>query len=191
MELGKNVLLGAVGLMLLAGCGSGAGGGAGVAATGADGEAPKAVMTEFLNAIRQGDDDTASALLTNLARQKAEELEMVVAPPGSETASFEILAVEVEGQEAQVGTDWSDLDANGQPHTDRIVWLLREEASGWRIHGMATRVFADLDPIVLNFEDPADMLRKQQEAEAELARREAQAAATNAAKPADDSTTIR
>ena len=35
--------------------------------------------------------------------------------------------------------------------------------------GMATQVFADQEPIVLNFEDPADMLRKQQQAEEEIA----------------------
>ena len=43
---------------------------------------------------------------------------------------------------------------------------------------MATRVFIDRPPIVLNFEDPADMLQKQQQAEEEIARRDQQSPAT-------------
>jgi hypothetical protein len=170
MEPSKTLLAVAIGLALfVGGCSAG-----GDNATSADGRGPEVVMAEFLEAIRQGDDTKASALLTTLAQTKAEEMEMVVAPPGSETASFKVLETEVEGNEAQVGTEWTDLDVDGQPRTDRIVWLLRKETDGWRIHGMAARVLADLDPVILNFEDPADMLRKQQQAEEEIARRDAQ-----------------
>lgn len=170
MDQGRRLVAAAiVAALLVTGCGLGGGG-----STAADAGDPQAVMGEFLEAIRQGNDDKASSLLTTLARQKTEEMEMVVAPPGSDTASFKILAVEIEGDEAQVGTDWTDVDVDGQPRTDRIVWMLRKEETGWRIHGMATRVFADMDPIMLNFEDPVDMLRKQRQAEEEIARRESQ-----------------
>ncbi len=94
----------------------------------------------------------------------------------------------------QVGTDWTDLDIDGQPRTDRIVWMLRqEETDGWRISGMATRVFPDMAPIILNFEDPIDMLRKQQQAEEEIARRDAQAQGTETTETADgaEATTVR
>jgi hypothetical protein len=182
MDHGKSFLAAAIGVALLAG-------GCGLGGSSSDARGPDAVMGEFLEAIRKGDDQKASALLTTLARQKTEEMEMVVAPPGSDTAKFKILAVEIEGDEAQVGTDWTDLDADGRPRTDRIVWMLRNETGGWRIHGMATRVFKDLAPIILNFEDPVDMLRKQRQAEEEIARRDAQSDAqeTNAAS-ADDAT---
>ena len=72
---------------------------------------------------------------------------------------------------AHVATDWTDLDTDGRKHTDRIVWILRHEPSGWRIAGMATKVFADQEPIVLNFEEPEEMLRQQQLAEDEIDRR--------------------
>jgi hypothetical protein len=139
---------------------------------------PEGLIGEFLEAVRTGDDDKASRLLTPLARKKTAEMEMVVAPPGSDTAKFKVLEVEIDGQEAHVSSDWIDLDGNGQPHTDRIVWFLRKEADGWRIFGMATRVFPDLAPIVLNFEEPQDMLRKQQQAEEEIARRDQQSEAS-------------
>lgn len=187
MEHGKTLMAAAIGLALFAGgCGTGSGASGTSSAAQQD---PNTVMADFLNAIRQGDDGKASALLTKLARQKAEEMEMVVAPPGSETAKFKVLEVEIEGDEAQVGTDWTDLDSDGNPRTDRIVWLMRKESGGWRIHGMATRIFADLEPIILNFEDPVDMLRKQQQAEEEIARREA---SQNSARTADgDTSTVR
>jgi ketosteroid isomerase-like protein len=178
MQIGTTRLAAALLMALLAGgCGLG----------GSSSDGPDAVMAAFLEAIRKGDDKTASELLTTLARQKTGEMEMVVAPPGSDTASFKVLEVEIEGDEAQVGTEWTDLDGDGRPRADKIVWMLRNEADGWRIHGMATRVFQDLAPIILNFEDPVDMLRKQRQAEDEIARRDAQLEATpeNAAEGAD------
>jgi hypothetical protein len=154
--------------LLAGGCGQGGG------ASSADGRAPDAVIADFLEAVRAGDDKKSSELLTETARTRAAEKEMVVAPPGSDTASFKVLEMEIEGNEAQVGTDWTDLDADGQSRTDRIVWMLRKEPAGWRIHGMATRVLPDLPPVMLDFENPDEMLRKQHEAEQEIARREAQ-----------------
>jgi hypothetical protein len=49
--------------------------------------------------------------------------------------------------------------------------MVRREADGWRIAGMATRVFEDQPPLYLNFEDPEDMLRKQQLVAQEIERR--------------------
>ena len=42
----------------------------------------KAVVTSFLEAIRKGDNDAATKLLTKVARQKAEETGRCVAPAG-------------------------------------------------------------------------------------------------------------
>ncbi len=139
--------------------------------------APEQVVRDFLEAVRKGDDAVASQLLTPLACQRTADMEMVVAPPGSPAARFAIVSTRRSGQTAGVTADWTDLDANGRPHTDRIEWILRSEAGDWRISGMATQVFADEEPIVLNFEDPADMLAKQQQAEEKMARRERQQAA--------------
>lgn len=160
-----------------AGCGqalSGADGGQ-LAET-ADAESPAAVVTRFLEAVRTGDDQAAGRMLTQLAREKTEAQEMVVAPPGSETAKFEVHDTLVEGSTARVESDWTDLDTDGLHHTDRIVWTVRHGAEGWRISGMTTRVFADAPPVELNFEDPEDMMRKQQQAEEEIARRHRQSA---------------
>jgi len=150
---------------------------------------PEVVIAEFLEAIRTGEDNKAARLLTPLARKKTTEMEMVVAPPGSDTARFEVQHLELAGDTARVTADWTDLDTDGRVHTDRIIWLLRKEAEGWRISGMATQVFADQKPIVLNFEDPADMLLKQQQAEEEIARRQQEPAAKS--PPNDRPGTVR
>lgn len=136
---------------------------------------PDRVVYEFLEAVRVGDDDAAGALLSTLARKRTSEYGMVVAPPGSDTASFKVGKVSLTANDrARVQSTWTDINAEGSPHTDQIEWLLKREKSGWRIWGLITRVYPDLDPIELNFEQPEEMERKQAEAERELARREAE-----------------
>jgi hypothetical protein len=137
---------------------------------GATADAPNVAVFQFLEAVRTGDDQKAAEMLTKLARQKTEEMEMVVAPPGSATAKFEVGEVEmIQDAGAYVSSTWTDLDEQGQPHSDQIVWVLRKEPEGWRIAGMVTRLFDN--KLVLNFEDPEDMLRKQQLAEQEMIKR--------------------
>ena len=72
---------------------------------------------------------------------------------------------------ARVACTWTDLDADGQPKTDEAIWVVRREPEGWRIVGVAAMVFPGEPPVVLNFEDPEDMLRKQQWVREEIRRR--------------------
>ena len=133
------------------------------------------VVRKFLQAVKSGDETTSNDLLTPLAREKTSELDMAVAPMGSESASFTVGDVELPeeggGELAHVASTWTDIDDEGQTHTDEVLWVLRHEKGNWRIGGMATKVFEDQPLLLLNFEDPADMRRKQQLAEAELERR--------------------
>lgn len=140
--------------------------------TGGLGKTPAEAVHAFLSAVKDGDEETASQLLTPLAREKTKEMEMEVAPPGSQTAQFAIGDVEQINEEiAHVASTWSDVDEEGTPHQDSIIWLLRREAEGWRIGGMATKIFDDEPPLYLNFEDPEEMIRKQMLVEQEIQRR--------------------
>lgn len=136
---------------------------------------PEATVSAFLTAIKSGDQDTANAMLTTLAREKTAEQEMGLAPTESDTAEFEIGEVEFpaegNGRLAHVASKWTDIGEDGQPVTDEILWALRREKEGWRIGGMATYVFAGEAPVVLDFEDPEDMQRKQVLVEEEMERR--------------------
>ena len=136
------------------------------------GSTPDGTVREFLTSVRAGDDSLASSLLTDVAREETSKRQLAVAPPGSDSATFEVGEVElVEPDGAHVASTWTDVGDDGQPHTDDIVWMLRKEPQGWRIAGMATILFQGEPPLLLNFEDPDDMLRKQRLAEREIARR--------------------
>ena len=74
-------------------------------------DGPDQAVFKFLKAVQTGDDQTAAKMLTDMARKKTEELEMVVAPPGSETASFEVGQVEmIQEGGAYVSSTWTDVD---------------------------------------------------------------------------------
>ncbi len=134
-------------------------------------DGPSLAVGEFLEAVRAGNDAKAAQMLTPVARARTAELQMVVAPPGSPTAKFTVNEVEMIGDDgADVSSTWSDVDDEGNRHSDEILWILRHENEGWRVAGMATKIFDDEMPIILNFEDPQDMIRKQKLAEEEVSR---------------------
>lgn len=151
-------------------------------------QGPGPAVAEFLEAVRTGDDEKAAMMLTEMARRKTAEMNMQVAPPGSDTARFEVGKVEYVAENgARVTTTWSDLDQNAQRRSDQIVWMVRKDPEGWRIAGVAATVFEGEPPLLLNFEDPEEMIRKQEWVQQE-ARRRAQQGGLQAqgAQPPDE-----
>ena len=189
---GRRLLLviGAISFSALVGCGGGtAETPAPSTVTAASDAKPDHIVRNFLEAVRTGDDAKAAQMLTEVARRETEKHELVVAPPGSDTAHYEVGEVEYieAGELAHVASKWTDVGENGQPHTDDIVWALRRDPAGWRIAGMATKIFPNEPPLLLDFEQPEEMMRQQRMAEEEIQRRAqaAQPKAVNAAKPAE------
>ncbi len=151
-------------------------------------EGAAAAVRGFLDAVRVGDDERAASMLTPIARQKTAAHGMVVSPPGSDTARFELGEVEVLADDgARVTSLWTDNDASGAPHTDRMVWMVRKVSEGWRVAGVAAVVFEGEAPLLLNFEDPEEMARKQQMLREEIRNRaiQAQSQPQQAQKPTD------
>lgn len=135
-------------------------------------EPPAAATREFLEALRTGNDEKAVRMMSTVAREKAASLNRNVTPAASDTARFTVGKVDYVGENgARVACTWTDLDDEGKLSTDTAVWVLRREDEGWRIAGVAAKVFPDHDPVVLNFEDPDDLLRQQQWVRAEMLRR--------------------
>ena len=137
-------------------------------------EPAKAVVVAFLDALKRGDEDTAKSLLTQVARAKTDELEISVAPPVNDSATYTVRGAEMVGEDddlVHVGTTWTDVEADGSKTSDNVVWVVRLDPEGWRVVGMAMRIFQDLPPLLLNFEDPEDMLAKQAAVAEELTRR--------------------
>jgi len=161
-----------LGLADLTGCSAGGGGSAGT-------EPAKAVVVSFLDAIKRGDDAGARNLLTKVARTKTQELGISVAPPVNDTATYSVGQCEMVGDTddlVHVATTWNDVDGDGFKSTENVVWVVRLDPEGWRVVGMATRVFDDLPPLLLNFEDPEDMIAKQEMVAKELQVRTSKAA---------------
>lgn len=156
--------------------------GCSAAAPGGDVTAPaKQTVVSFLDAIKRGDDTAARGMLSVAARTKTDELGISIAPPVADTATYTVQASEVvsdAGDIVHVGTTWTDVDGEGFQSTENVVWVVRLDPEGWRVVGMAMRVFDDMPPLLLNFEDPEDMLAKQEMVAEELERRATAAPAT-------------
>jgi len=147
---------------------------------------PAAAVAEFLEAVRTGNDAVAMNLLSETAREKTLAQGKRVTPKASDTARFEIGQVSMVGEDgARVACIWTDLDGYGQTKTDDATWMVRRESPGWRIVGVAYTIFPGEPPLLLNFEDPDDMARKQRWVQDEFARREAEARTTRPDVPGD------
>ena len=140
------------------------------AASGA--ETPEGAVTVFLSAVCAGDDQRVAGMLTDLARQKTAEMDLEVAPPGSDSAQFVVGKVEyVDDSTARVACTWSDLNEDGDRTEESILWALRHSEAGWRIAGMAPTIFPGEPPLLLNFEKPDEMLEKLEWVKEEALRR--------------------
>jgi hypothetical protein len=133
---------------------------------------PDAAVLAFLEALRDGDNALAEALLTNKARDETSRQGWTVQPPGTPTAKFRIGDVDFLSSDkcgAHVTSIWSEQDGAGNSVSYEIVWALRQQSDGWRIAGMATQIADSEAPVFLNFEDPNEMMRKWKQAEERLA----------------------
>ena len=140
---------------------------------------PKETVVEFLTSLKAGDQKRATSMLTVKAQAEMARTEATIQPPGSPSAKFDVTEFEFIGDEKQgahVLSRWTDVESDGTPSTHEIVWILRQDQSGWAVAGFATQVFADQDPLVLNFEDPLDLQKKRASVDAEIARRQEPAA---------------
>ena len=134
----------------------------------------KATVVAFLDAVKRGDDAAARNLLTKVARAKTAEAGISVAPPVADTATYAVRECEVVGDAGDVvhvATTWTDVAPDGSKSTENVIWVVRLDPEGWRVVGMAMRVFDDMPPLLLDFEDPDDMAAQQEMVAAELERR--------------------
>ena len=121
---------------------------------------PQQVVKRFLRALQEGDEQVVGGLLTTQARQATQQHNLVVRPPGTESATFQIgKAEEVDGG-AYVNCVWTESVGGGVSESFEIIWVLRKQNDGWRIVGMATQVIPSERPTFLNFEEPAEMLSR-------------------------------
>jgi hypothetical protein len=137
-------------------------------------DGPAAAAAQFLEAVRTGNDAQTNHMLSATARTKLAQLGggSGLTPRASDTARYTVGEVEyVTKDGARVACTWTDLDEAGHPKTNHQLWVLRHESEGWRVVGVAWTVFEGEPPLLLNFEDPEDIVKKEQWWQAEVARR--------------------
>lgn len=148
--------------------------------------APDQVVTVFLDAMRAADGKAVEALLTTKAREETIRANMPVEPVAAPHAQFQVAAPQylpMNPNGAHVQAQWVETDGM-LTYTHTVIWVLRKQTDGWRIAGFAIELVPGQGPQFLNFEDPADMLKKQQEAVAALQAASGAPAAQQAAQPA-------
>lgn len=137
---------------------------------------PEDILQQFLTAVKAGEKAAAENLLTTVAREKTAAEGIGIGNLSNAGMSFVIQGVQPlimpDGKEAaHVSCVFSEKQDDGKVESHNIIWALRKETAGWRVAGMAWTPFAGEPPIFMDFEDPADMLRKQQLLAEEVERR--------------------
>lgn len=131
---------------------------------------PSEAVSDFLVAVKSGEEAVATALLTTGAQREAWTNGLAISGEGFPAAKFDVSEVEYLNQntEAHVMSTWADQTPQGERKTFQCVWLLRHEPHGWCIYGMATKFLEHLQPVVLNFENQVEMQKRQQWAEQQI-----------------------
>lgn len=132
---------------------------------------PSAVVAEFYEALRRGNDAVIAGLLTDKAREETHKSGLGIQSQASESLQYEISETEYVSDQmdgAHVRTTWMEPSPDGQMTATEVIWVLRKERDGWRISGMATPVVEGELPLLFNFEEPEDMLRKKEFVERQL-----------------------
>lgn len=123
--------------------------------------APTEIVSQFLDRVRRGGEDSnASELLTKLAQQEMTRIGRPLQFPGSPDTTFEVRqAIPVPDKEntVWVHTYLSESTKSGETMQYEAVWTLRNESDGWRITGVAIDQGDQLDPLQIDFENGDEM----------------------------------
>jgi hypothetical protein len=125
---------------------------------------PNEVVALFFDSMRRGDEVQTAGLLTAKAREELAKYELVVQPPGSPLATYQVGRISYlddAKDSAYVESILNEPTGNGQETKPwEIVWAVRLEADGWKIAGFAFEISDDQAPMVVDFENGADMKAK-------------------------------
>jgi len=123
-------------------------------------------VSRFLDAIRRGGDTGgAHALLTKDACGVLEGLGRTVQPIGSPSATFTVTrseAIEDHPNMALVHSTWAEPgtqtpQGSTPDESYQVVWALQWEQGVWKISGLAMELDPEQPPMIVDFEDHAQM----------------------------------
>ncbi len=152
---------------------------------------PEEIVVAFLEAVRSGDERSATLLLTDKARYETEKENLTPHPPGTPNAQYDVHTAQyttANRDGAHVKSLWKQTDGEGISETYEITWVLKyQPQSGWRVSGMTTPVIEGEPPVFFNFENPREMLEKWEMANQMVADHEAANGVRQAQQPPIDS----
>lgn len=121
-------------------------------------ESPEEIVSQFLDGARRGGAAAdVGRLMTAAARETYASVGLVMQPPGSPDATFEVTRSVPYGEGGMlVNSIWTEQDQAGQTVTYQVGWALKKEDAGWRVSGLILE--DDPQPRVFNFESREDVL---------------------------------
>lgn len=124
---------------------------------------PADVVSQFLDEIRRGGEDSrANDLLTTTAKSELKRIGQSVQPIGSPDAAFKVTRFESlpdDPNSALVHSLWSEPNGDGTSSQFQVVWAVHLEPVGWRISGLAMELDPNQPPMVIDFEN-GDLMAK-------------------------------
>ena len=111
---------------------------------------PEQVVQTFLDAMKLGDIATKANLLTQKAREETARENFEINPQGAAGAHYEVRPAEYLPENpngAHVTSVWTETYPDSTIKYD-VVWVLRRQAEGWRIAGMAIELVPGQPPIL-------------------------------------------
>jgi hypothetical protein len=124
---------------------------------------PTDIVSQFLDQVRRGGDNTAAGdLLTQAAQMELKRIGRSVQPIGTPNASFKVTRGEAHPDDPNamiVHSIWSEPNEEGGQSDSEVLWGLKREPNGWRISGLAVEPEPGVDLVVVNFEDGNSMLQ--------------------------------
>lgn len=129
---------------------------------------PDVVVTQFLEALREGNKEVVASLLTAAARSETVRLGYEINPPGDPSSQYLVGRVEMPdraGGDALVNSTWTHDLGGGEMHTYEVVWIVKQEEAGWRVSGLAVTDPQTEQPLVFNFENLQEVFDKKEQVE--------------------------
>lgn len=118
---------------------------------------PTDIVSQFLDQIRRGGEDSgAGTLLTTQAQSELKRIGQTIQPIGSPDAAYQVTRAQMvpgDPNSALVHCIWTEPDADGSTQDFQVVWAVEREAAGWRISGLAMELEAGAEPMIIDFEN--------------------------------------
>lgn len=128
---------------------------------------PAEIVSFFLDSLQAEDTPHVAGVLTEKARIELHKAGYTINAVGRPDMKFEIGEVRYVGSRkdaAHVETNWTSTSESPDAENISLTWVLRKQAKGWRVAGVAVDSDDGKSQVFKNFERPQEMYEKQDDA---------------------------